>query len=624
MTDFSRFTQGSKASSKPEDLTPLIVLRGGQGVHARDFKRSEAANTRVFKHEDAQIEAAESAAREQQAGLRAQMDSLAAEVAKGFDITLDRSQLHALNGVLRNKCAVLIGAAGTGKTTLERYFLKLLHERAKAEGRDPPKIAIMAFTGRAAQQSRRVIPQEYAENVSTIHAGLGFKPEWYDVEVTSIISGARETTQRMKFTPTYDATNKLPFDYVIIDEASMVPVPLWNQLIAACKADCHFILVGDIHQLPPVGSKSILGYAMRKWPVYELTQIHRQAEGNPIIENAHRVLHGQFPFNAETFSIIGTSDGVKAGGKPVIAPAGIYETQCWFIQHMRNLWQKEIYQPYRDAIIVPKKIDTSPLSTTCLNQFFVPLFNPPKLVGGMIVNPRTQIHSGTGRCAYAVGDKVLIMNNINTVIPPITNGMTGVVESLSLNGRYDTKRNGIDLSLGDSGSDTINEAMEELDEMYSSALDDFADTVGEVGVNDKASKEDQDDEQRQSSHVMTIRFDNGQEFVASTAGDYAKITFGYAITCHKAQGGEYPHVFILVHSGDAAGNLLTREWLYTAVTRARERVFLFCNKAGLQRALSVQKIAGQTLGEKIRAFNAAAKTEDDLGFPQLPQNVETD
>lgn len=442
-----------------------------------------------------------------------------------------------------------------------------------------PPIAVAAYTGRASQQSRRALPEFLSKSVSTIHKLLSFAPteeEFYDEEIG-------EHKMRMVFRPTFDKSNKLPFACYIFDEASMIPIPLWNQFIDAVHEDCRIILIGDINQLPPVYGKSVLGYAMRMWPVFELTQVHRQAAGSAIIQNAHNVLNGRPLENASNFHMIGLS--AKA---PI--PSGQNTLQTYFLRVIKQMAESGRYDPYRDTIIVPQNGgDKTPcmVGAIDLNLHLVNMFNPEKKEGGTIVNKRIRIHTGRGEAFFAVGDKVMMTANINTAEPPITNGMIGIVESLNLNGRYDLKRSQI-IDSDDEGGEMFTLDMEAVSDALSS-MDDVAE-----------AKEDKADEQRQASHVMTIKFENGQTYAASTAGDYGKIVYGYAITCHKAQGGEYPNVIILCHSVNH--RMLNREWLYTAVTRARDNVYIVCNNLGLEKALKTQKIKGTTLREKIRSY----------------------
>lgn len=639
--------------AKQTDSTKTITLRGS-GITQRTLTRDAVAASRIFEKGSLAAKEAERAENEQAQAIEETMRQIG-DASKTV-LEHDQSQEDALAAVLSNRCSIVIGAAGTGKTTLLRRILQHLLDDAKRDFASAEaatqslddiapdarenvlsamgKVYLCSFTGRATQQMRRVLPKEFSSNVATIHAMLGFHPEDVELERNDPFKrgGDKIHTTSRRFVPLFDATNKLPARWIICDEASMVPIPLWNQIIEAVPTDCRFLLIGDIHQLPPVTGRSMLGFAMAKWPVYELTTIHRQARNSPIIRNAHHILKGEFVSNESHFTLIGTTNGAKdRAGKALKLPASGDRMAQFFLRQMVALHKAGIYEPLRDTIIVPKKTPNSPLSTHNLNKYLCALFNPPRYAPGrnnIILNPRTPIHTGTEVVHFAVGDKVLIINNINEHQPPITNGQMGVVERLSLNAGYDHSRGGRLFGASSAAAEVTPDVPDELQEngidagaALSELLEDFEDNA-EALADD--APDDTPDDQKQSSHCMTVRFDNGDEFVASTSGDYSKIRYGYAITCHKSQGGEYPNVFIVAHSSDVAGRLLTREWLYTAVTRAKENVFLFADNKGLSRCLTEQKIVGQTLQEKIESFRAitgSSALSSYVAQPNLPDNV---
>jgi len=541
------------------------------------------------------------------------------------EIELDASQIAAVRGIKENQFSVLIGAAGTGKTTVTKRIVEELSKRVKVinyaetyfetiQGPDDkpmrvraspkgeeneadliPSIAGAAYTGRASQQFRRAMPEKYHRTISTIHSMLGYAPVYEDYEDFDPISKIEVTKTRRVFRPSFDEMNKLPFTVFIFDEASMIPIPLWNEFIAATNPNVRIVLIGDINQLPPAYGKGILGYAMRHWPVFELTQIHRQAANNAIIRNAHNVLNGKPLENASNFHMIGNSGEKKA-------PAGQGEMKVYVLNVIRKLHELGRYDPYRDTIIVPQ--NKGMIGQLELNSHLVTMFNPERRENGIIVNKRVNIHTGKQHVYFAMGDKVMIIANINNTEPPITNGMVGIVESINVNGKYDMKRAQVDFSENDDADD---DDPLEID-LDMSAIN-FA-LEGEETGDGKKEKEAED--QRQSSHVMTIKFDNGQSFVCSTAGDYSKVVFGYATTCHKAQGGEYANIIVVCHSANSV--MLKREWLYTALTRAKQNVYLICNARGLQQAITNQSIKGRTIAEKIRSYLIETKSDDTEEF----------
>lgn len=158
----------------------------------------------------------------------------------------------------------LFGFAGTGKTTLARFIAGELGADAQ----------FAAFTGKAAQ----VLRSKGAENARTIHS-LIYRPK-----------GEEADEETGEATPLFSLNRSSPVaraDLVIIDECSMVDEDLGRDLLSF---GTPILVLGDPGQLPPVSGG---GYFTDHEPDILLTEIHRQARENPIIELADKVRHGE-------------------------------------------------------------------------------------------------------------------------------------------------------------------------------------------------------------------------------------------------------------------------------------------------------------------------------------------
>ena len=521
------------------------------------------------------------------------------------DIDWDPYQLAALEGLSKQKYGCLIGAAGTGKTTVTKELVNRLYDSVpqidlnrtrvdKEQSKEKETnvaICFCAFTGRAVQQMKRALPIKFHPLCNTVHKTLGYMPEkedYYDEE-------KKEYRTKTVFRPTFTADNQLPYKICIVDESGMLPINLWNELFAALPDDCRIILIGDINQLPPVQGRSVLGFAMINWPTYTLEHIHRQAADNPIIANAHNILHGMLP----------KEDKKRFATK--ILNGGSVPAAEEIIKSIVYLNQKDIFDPFRDALIVPKNVDT--LGQVHLNERLVQYFNPEKTdEDGICLNKRYVITAGYTHHTFAVGDKVMLLQNDNQ--KQLTNGMTGVVVSIAPNGNFQDEKGNAQLNVENIDIDNA-----ELDLNFDSMSSD----IGDIEVN----KDDEEKEsQRAASHIMTVKFgvvDGDREVTFSTAGQFRKVAHAYAFTCHKSQGGEYPTVVIVCHSADL--RMLNREWLYTAVTRAQQRVILLYNNRGLIHAVNNQTIKGKSVKEKAEKF-LALQGKDDTQLPDLPMPQE--
>jgi exodeoxyribonuclease V alpha subunit len=591
--------QGSMGNSNPNATPPTSFVMADALKGTGFTKRlAERAEKKASGQESAADDLEAAAEVRRVAGLDAQFADTAL-VALDYDEYQERVIHDGINEMYFN----IIGPAGVGKTTTTKRLVKAIEpflpkvsvnstriESSQVEqDYKVPAVAFCAYTGRAVQNMKRALPREYHPVCQTIHATLGYAPDHTEMDANG--------KKKIIFRPTFNAFRKLPYKLIIIDEASMPPTDLMNELIDALPRDCRIICIGDINQLPPVKGRSTLGFTMSKWPTFELKKIHRQAAGSPIISNAHRILNGQRPTEAlMQFDMVHLHmDGSKTYG---------------MIQAIvRKLHSAGQFDPFRDALIVPQ--NKGILGQVALNEALVTYFNPPNEQGGIVVNPRTLIQTGITTEAFAVHDKVMLLQNDRK--RELTNGMIGVVTAITLNGAYDQKRGVIH-------SETFAHTLD-TDFDLADALGELGDTGAETGTDDdEDAKEKEDDTQRQASHIMEVKFADRDDVVTfSTSGQYRNITHSYAFTCHKAQGGEYPTVIVLAHSHNL--RMLTREWLYTAVTRAQKRVILVYNNRGLNHALNNQRIKGHSTEAKIASFIALEKMKAqglNIIVPNLP------
>lgn len=583
MTTLSELLLKKPAAQPESDPAPKLdnpnrVLHG-TGLHKRDLLR---------KSDEEYIALRQAEAREnvQQITLN-RIDVSAGELHAALHQTLpdnlipqgieyDESQLAALAGLRKQKYGCLIGAAGTGKTTTVKQLIRELEEQygSITDKSSLVSACFSSFTGRAVQMLKRALPESYHPLASTIHALLGYMPmeeEFFDEKL-------QEYRSRRVFRPTFTAANKLPYRIFIVDEAGTVPIHLWNELLAASVEDARFILIGDINQLPPVSGRSVLGFAMINWPTYALEKIHRQAADNPIIANAHRVLHGELPqADAAKFAMMTLPDG-SSGAKQKT------------LQTIQYLHKNGVFDPMRDALIVPQ--NKSAIGQIELNMELVRYFNPPEK------SPRFIIKAGYIHVTFSIGDKVMLLANNNEL--GLTNGQIGVVTDIVANANFKGETVGGDIAGFDGEID-----MNDFDAVVDDAVEDT---------------EEENESLRQASHIMKVRFQNYHEDVNfTTAGDFKRIAHAYAFTCHKSQGGEYENVVILLHSANHI--MLCREWLYTAITRAKNKVILLHNRRGLITAINTQRIKGKNIAEKARAF-LALQDKADTALPNLPQPEE--
>jgi len=166
----------------------------------------------------------------------------------------DGRQAQAAAAAVRHRLAVVAGGPGTGKTTTVARIVALLVEQAAAAGEPPPLVALAAPTGKAAARLEEAVHDEargldveddvraalLGLRASTLHRLLGWRP------------GSHSRFRHHR-------ANRLPHDVVVVDETSMVSLTLMARLVEAIGADARLVLVGDPDQLASVEAGAVLG-----------------------------------------------------------------------------------------------------------------------------------------------------------------------------------------------------------------------------------------------------------------------------------------------------------------------------------------------------------------------------
>ena len=181
-------------------------------------------------------------------------------------LALAASQGEAIRLALRSKLMVITGGPGVGKTTIVNSILRILAAKAV-------RLLLCAPTGRAAKRMTEATGLE----AKTIHRLLEFDPKAF---------GFKRNEE-----------NPLDCDLLVVDESSMVDVPLMLSLLKAVPSGAALLIVGDIDQLPSVGPGQVLADIIGSGavPVVRLTEVFRQAAQSKIITTAHAINAGRMP-----------------------------------------------------------------------------------------------------------------------------------------------------------------------------------------------------------------------------------------------------------------------------------------------------------------------------------------
>lgn len=182
------------------------------------------------------------------------------------DFVLPDEKREAIRLALTNSVCVITGGPGVGKTTVVNAILQIA---AKGD----LEVALAAPTGRAAKR----LTQQTGHTAKTLHRLLEWSPDNDGF--------------------TRDTETPLECDLLVVDEASMCDVLLFESLLRAIAPGTSLLIVGDADQLPSIGPGQVLQDIIESGaiPVASLKTVYRQSGGSSIIVNAHRINSGTMP-----------------------------------------------------------------------------------------------------------------------------------------------------------------------------------------------------------------------------------------------------------------------------------------------------------------------------------------
>ncbi len=344
----------------------------------------------------------------------------------------------------KEKVFAVAGLAGTGKTTVVKKIVSSLPCQ---------RVVYAAFTGMAAQ----VLSRKTGESAMTLHQFL-YTPKLVNVRGRTKLIFVEKPVSAFK-----------EIDLLVVDEASMVSSKIWESIM---QTEVRIMIVGDHGQLPPVGEVSE-AYKLLQTTKNKLEKIHRQAEGSPVVDLAHKVRNGS----------AGSALSTQGGKVAAVLPRNKISLQQMLAA---------------DQILV----GTNKTAES--------------------INKRIRTHKGH-EGAFDVGDKVIVTKNHWSVVTsktgtPALNGTICVVE----------------------------EVVEEEARLVMKPL--FCKEGDVFDVELKARTGDIDPKD---------------------------LKYGWAITVHKAQGSEWKKVLVYDESRFFNREEDNRkEWLYTAITRASEKLII--------------------------------------------------
>ena len=424
---------------------------------------------------------------------------------------------------------ILRGSAGTGKTTLAGAIVRAMNVLKQ-------KMILLAPTGRAA----KVFALNAGHPAYTIHRRIYRQKSAGDISAFNLNFNNNRDTLFM------------------IDEASMIANQGYGESAfgSGCLLDdlmqfvysgqnCRMVLVGDKAQLPPVGedeSPALMSDVLRAYgmKVYEcdLNQVLRQSEDSGILWNATRIRTLIDDWILPKIRFQGFADIVRVPGDELIESLATSYSRVGMDETMvitRSNKRANIYnQGIRNTVLDRE-------DELCRGDQLMIVKNNYYWVKGDTTNTQ----SPTPITFIANGD-VAVVQRVRNVQELFGFRFADVTMTLP---DYDSYELTATVILDSLTTESPALSREQQEQLYNAVMEDYAD--------------------------IPLKADRIKQLKKDKYFNALQIKFAYAVTCHKAQGGQWAHVYI--DQGYMTDDMLTPDyihWLYTAFTRATEKLFL--------------------------------------------------
>ncbi|HMM56216.1 MAG TPA: exodeoxyribonuclease V subunit alpha [Rudaea sp.] len=493
--------------------------------------------------------------RERAAGRACPLDAqtLAADVAElfaGSDAAATHWQRIAVAAAPGARVFVLAGGPGTGKTTTVLRMLAMLLRHASACGLPTqPSIALAAPTGKAAQR----LSESVASSRAALAAGLAADSEFAPILARLVQVQAQTLHRLLAYQPwsesfAFGPESALPADVVVVDEASMIDLAMLRRLLEALRPQAMLILLGDPAQLYAIEAGSVLGdmvgsvseNAMPKGLAQQLQKIAKveaSADTSPLAGQIVTLTH-TWRANARLRDAL---DALRRGD------------ETWLDGVLTGANADELrWHACKDAANVRERVRAW---VDARAQWF------DNLMQGDIAPVDALRHLRNAQILCALRAGTFGAAKVNALVERLLAARFG----FAVNGDWHHGRPVIVIR------------------------NDYARGLynGDVGV------------ALDRGDGLRVWFD-GPDGVARSFSPRALPAHetAWAITIHRSQGSEYDHVAVLLPP-DAQHRILSRELVYTAVSRARKHVQLWASADSLRAAVAQPVMRRSGLREQL-------------------------
>jgi len=447
---------------------------------------------------------------------------------------LHEQQVMAINVANNNAFSIITGGPGTGKTYTVAQLVIALQQAAESGGDEHGKIrfstdsaslALAAPTGKAAQRMQ--------ESLQAALDGANVGLQLQEAKTIHRLLGIGRTGR-----PRYNANNPLGEDIIIVDEASMLGVELANYLVSAVKPGARLILLGDANQLAAVDAGAVLA---------DLCRI-------PLLQPIHAKLTESRRFSADS--------GIGKLANQINKTEA--DTQAiWQLLRQDKALSFQYVNTLQTEIAIDNKIQNSLSNYKIISNLTLNYHQYLNKVESLIKNP---IEKSMPESVKSTITSLMQTFNQFRVLSAGHNGEWG--DHYINNHITQWHLTDLKLPLGQNTWFHGRPVMV-LQNNYELGL-----FNGDIGfclqTGDERSR-------------LEVFFENKAQGIAVNLLNEDVIATAYAMTIHKSQGSEFDHVAITFDNSHA--RLLSKELIYTAVTRAKKQVSIYSTKHAFEKAV---------------------------------------
>lgn len=467
------------------------------------------------------------------------------DVSEYQTLLTDPHQQAALNMVLQQSLSIITGGPGTGKTYTLARIIAALNQKIP-----DIRIAMAAPTGKAAQRMQEALQNSF-NDPKLIESGL---------ITEELRHQSTQTLHRLlglgtRQIPRFHQHQPLPYDVVVVDEASMLDLNLATLLFEAVPESCRIILLGDANQLASVDVGSVLA---------DLQQVESLVENRVQLQKSQRF-----------------SEGAKIG------------QLATFIQKQKNeIEASNVLSRLEEQIVKPSELSAVKLSNDMPDM--IQLEYLPEDVQLEIEAYQQKLMLGFQDYLHAIQQYLQAKNHSDAIAK--------VIQS------FDAYRILTAIRHGSLGIEKLNQYAEQwfnrqlkqtaMGEWYVGrpvmmTYNDYQLGIsnGDIGICLK--------HRNQQPQQFEVFFPSLNQWITAHRLPRNMQT-AFVLTIHKSQGSEFSHTAIVLDA--SAEKLLSQELIYTAVTRAKKVVSILADQTSLKQALTIRTIRRSSLVQKINLF----------------------